>query len=115
MRMRRKKNAAREADAVCPKLNILSPASNGPHAFGGSAATPPCSPWPPAPAAPRTLAQRLFESALQESDGFAPSSQKARPKGEALSKLEESLLSLQGETQSQVALLVASGTRSCAV
>lgn len=74
-----------------------------------SAATPPCSPWPPAPAAPRTLAQRLFESALQESDGFAPSSQKARPKGEALSKLEESLLSLQGEVSTVKLAMGAAG------
>lgn len=75
-----------------------------------SAATTPCSPWPPAPAAPRTLAQRLFESALQESDGFAtPSSQKARPKGEALSKLEESLLSLQGEVSSVKLAMGAAG------
>jgi len=79
-----------------------------------SAATTPCSPWPPAPAAPRTLAQRLFESALQESDGFATqSSQKARPKGEALSKLEESLLSLQGEVSSVKLAMGAAGVPCC--
>eukprot|EP00434_Breviolum_minutum_P046131 symbB.v1.2.041558.t1/scaffold8353.1/size6692/1 len=48
------------------------------------------------PAAPKTLAQRLFESALQENDGLVTQSSE-RPKGEALMKLEESLLTLQGE------------------
>ena len=66
------------------------------------------SPVPPAPAAPKTLAQRLFESALQENDGLVTQSSE-RPKGEALMKLEESLLTLQGEVSSVKRAMGAAG------
>lgn len=65
------------------------------------------SPVPPAPPAPKTLAQRLFESALQN-DGVATRSSE-RPKGEALMKLEESLLALQGEVSSVKRAMGAAG------